>query len=119
MGATKVYLLFTLGLLLLVGQAQIGWTARGEVEKQNPSAVTETLRVMGKDVDYIVVGEEAMYVLPATTRITSLYGTSIDLNRLPTPCLAEITYSNWWKGTDKLPVVLDLKVRKVYRGASN
>ena len=119
MGATRVYLLFTVGLLMLVGQAEIGWTGRKEVKKQNPSAVTETLRVMGKEVDHIVVGEEPLYVVPAITRITSSYGTSIDLNRLRTPCLAEVTYSNWWKGTDKLPVVLHLKVKRVYRGASS
>ena len=119
MGATRVYLLFTVGLLILVGQAEIGWTGRKEIKKQSPSAVTETLRVMGKEVDHIVAGEEPMYVVPAITRITSLYGTSIDLNRLRTPCLAEVTYSNWWKGTDKLPVVLHLKVKKVYPGASS
>ena len=119
MGARKVYLLFTVGLLILVGQAEIGWTGREGVKKQNPPAITETLRVMGKDADHIVVGEEPMYVVPEITRITSIYGTSINLNRLRTPCLAEVTYSNWWKGTDKLPVVLHLKVKRVYRGASS
>jgi hypothetical protein len=73
---------------------------------------------MGKGADHIVIGEQPLYVVPEITKITSRYGTAIELRRLRTPCLAEVTYARWWKGTDKLPVVLHLKVKKVYRGAS-
>jgi hypothetical protein len=60
-----------------------------------------------------------LYVVPEITKITSRYGTAIELGRLRTPCLAEVTYARWWKGTDKLPVVLHLKVKKVYPGANS
>jgi hypothetical protein len=74
---------------------------------------------MGKGVDHIVVGEQPLYVVPEITKITSSRGTAIELDRLRTPCLAEVTYSRWFKGAKKLPVVLHLKVKKVYRGASS
>jgi len=119
MRVRKVCFFFTISLVLLAGQAQLGWTGRAEVEKQSALTVTETLRVMGKGADHIVVGEETLYVVPAITKITSSSGNAMDLKRLRTPCLADVTYARWWKGTDKLPVVLHLKVKKVYRGASS
>jgi len=119
MRVRKVCFFFTISLVLLAGQAHIGWTGRAEIEKQSALTVTESLRVMGKGVDHIVVGEETLYVVPAITKITSSSGMTMDLKRLRTPCLADVTYARWWKGTDKLPVVLHLKVKRVYRGASS
>jgi hypothetical protein len=74
---------------------------------------------MGKGADHIVIGEQPLYVVPGITKITSSYGTAIELSRLRTPCLAEVTYTRWLQGATKLPVVLHLKVKKVYRGASS
>ena len=119
MRVRKVFFFFTISLVLLAVQAHIGWTGRAEIEKQSALTVTESLRVMGKGADHIVVGEETLYVVPAITKITSSSGNAMDLKRLRTPCLADVTYARWWKGTDKLPVVLHLKVKKVYRGASS
>jgi hypothetical protein len=119
MRVRKVFFFFTISLVLLAVQAHIGWTGRAEIEKQSALTVTESLRVMGKGVDHIVVGEETLYVVPAITKITSSSGNAMDLKRLRTPCLADVTYARWWKGTDKLPVVLHLKVKRVYRGASS
>ena len=116
----KLCAVITLSLLLfIVGQAEIVVAGQPAAGKQGPEVVTETFRVMGKGVDHIVIGEQPLYVVPEITKITSSYGTDIELRRLRTPCLAEVTYARWWKGTDKLPVVLRLKVRKVYRGASS
>ena len=81
--------------------------------------MTEIFRVMGKGVDYIFVGEQSLYVVPATTKITDLNGTAIDLARLRTPCLAEVTYLRYYKGLEQQPVVLFLRVKKYYRGASS
>jgi hypothetical protein len=116
----KLCAVITLSLLLfIVGQAEIVLAGQPEAGKQGPEVVTETFRVMGKGVDHIVIGEQPLYVVPEITKITSSYGTDIELRRLRTPCLAEVTYARWWKGTDKLPVVLYLKVKRVYRGASS
>ena len=108
-----------LSLLFIVGQAEIVKAGQPPAGKQGPEVVTETFRVMGKGVDYIVIGEQPLYVVPEITKITSSYGTAIELDRLRTPCLAEVTYSRWYQGAKKLPVVLHLKVKKVYRGASS
>ena len=115
----KLCAVITLSLLFIVGQAEIVVAGQPPAGKQGPEVVTETLRVMGKGVDHIVVGEQPLYVVPEITKITSSYGTAISLKSLRTPCLAEVTYTRWMKGVDKLPVVLYLKVKKVYRGASS
>ena len=115
----KLCAVITLSLLFVVGQADIVLAGQPATGKQGPEVVTETLRVMGKGVDHIVVGEQPLYVVPEITKITSSRGTAIDLGRLRTPCLAEVTYSRWLQGASKLPVVLHLRVKKVYRGASS
>jgi len=115
----KLCAVIFLSLLFVVGQAEIVVAGQTPTGKQGPEVVTETLRVMGKGVDHIVIGEQPLYVVPEITKITSSHGTAIELRRLRTPCLAEVTYARWWKGTDKLPVVLHLKVKRVYRGASS
>ena len=115
----KLCAVITLSLLLVVGHAEIVLAGQPPAGKQGPEVVTETLRVMGKGVDHIVIGEQPLYVVPEITKITSSYGTTIELGRLRTPCLAEVTYSRWFQGAEKLPVVLRLKVKKVYRGASS
>jgi hypothetical protein len=115
----KLCAVITLSLLFIVGQADIVLAGQPPAGKQGPEVVTETLRVMGKGADHIVIGEQPLYVVPEITKITSSHGTAIELGRLRTPCLAEVTYARWWKGTDKLPVVLHLKVKRVYRGASS
>jgi len=115
----KLCAVITLSLLFIVGQAEIVVAGQPPAGKQGPEVVTETLRVMGKGVDHIVIGEQPLYVVPEITKITNSYGTAISLKSLRTPCLAEVTYTRWMKGVDKLPVVLYLKVKKVYRGASS
>ena len=115
----KLCAVITLSLLLVVGQAEIVLTDQPPAGKQGPEVVTETLRVMGKGADHIVIGEQPLYVVPGITKITSSHGTDIELRRLRTPCLAEVTYSRWLQGATNLPVVLHLKVKKVYRGASS
>ena len=115
----KLCAVITLSLLFVLGQAEIVKAGQPPAGKHGPEVVTETLRVMGKGVDHIVVGEQPLYVLPEITKITSRYGTDIELRRLRTPCLAEVTYSRWYRGVENLPVVLEVKVKKVYRGASS
>jgi len=115
----KLCAVITLSLLFIVGQAGIVKAGQPPTGKHGPEVVTETFRVMGKGVDHIVIGEQHLYVVPEITKITSSYGTIIKLSRLRTPCLAEVTYSRWFQGAEKLPVVLRLKVKKVYRGASS
>jgi hypothetical protein len=115
----KCCAVITLSLLLIAGQAEMVLAGQPLAGKQGPEVVTETLRVMGKGVDHIVIGEQHLYVVPEITKITSSYGTAIELGRLRTPCLAEVTYTRWLQGAKKLPVVMHLKVKKVYRGASS
>ena len=115
----KLCAVIFLSLLFVVGQADIVLAGQPATGKQGPEVVTETLRVMGKGSDHIVIGEQPLYVVPEITKITSSYGTAISLRSLRTPCLAEVTYTRWMKGVDKFPVVLHLKVKKVYRGASS
>ena len=114
----KLCAVITLSLLFALGQAEIVKADQPPAGKHGPEVVTETLRIMGKASDHIVVGEQHLYVVPEITKITGRYGTEIELRRLRTPCLAEVTYSRWYKGVKKLPVVLHLKVKKVYPGAS-
>ena len=116
----KLCAVITLSLLFILGQAEIVKAGQQPpTGKHGPEVVTETLRVMGKGVDHIVIGEQHLYVVPEITKITSRYGTDIELRRLRTPCLAEVTYSRWYQGAKKLPVVLHLTVKKVYPGASS
>lgn len=111
MSARKIFLVFGLTLILGVGQASIGIAGQGQPEKRSGMVMTETLQVMGKGTDYILIGEEPLYVAPEITKITTRSGTAISLERLRTPCLAEVTYTSWMKGVEKLPVVLYLKVK--------
>ena len=115
----KIVVVFLLTLFLGAGQAILNFTAHGEPGKNSGAAVTEILHIMGKGSDYIVVAEEPLYIVPHITKITDRYGKTISLNRLRTPCLAEVTYAHWLKGVDKLPVVVYLKVKKVKLGASS
>jgi hypothetical protein len=114
----RICLVLALSLLLAVGQVVIGLAGETQPSKQAKLVDTEVLRVMGKGVDHIYVGEEPLYVVPEITKITNAYGSTISLGRLRTPCLAEVTYARWMEGVNKLPVVLYLKVRRVYRGAT-
>jgi hypothetical protein len=115
----KLCAVIFLSLLFVVGQAEIVKAGQPPAGKHGPEVVTETLRVMGKGGDHIVVGEQHLYVVPEITKITSRYGTDIELRRLRTPCLAEVTYSRWYQGAKQVPVVLKLIVKKLYPGASS
>ena len=115
----KLSVVLALIILLAGGAVKIGFTGQRQPTNKEPPSFTETLRVMGKGVDHIVVGEQPLYVVPEITKITGVYGTAIDLGRLKTPCLAEVTYVRWFKGVEKQPVVLHLRVKKVFRGASS
>lgn len=115
----KLSVVLALTIVLIVGVVKLGYSGQQYLTKNEPPAVTEILRVMGKGVDHIVVGEQPLYVVPEITKITGVYGTAIDLGRLKTPCLAEVTYVRWLEGVEKEPVVLHLRVKKVFRGASS
>jgi len=117
--ARKLSVVLALTILLIGGAVKIGLSGQGRLDKKESPGVTEIIRVMGKGVDYIVVGEQPLYVVPKITKITGVYGTPIDLGRLKTPCLAEVTYVRWFEGVEKQPVVLHLRVKKVLRGASS
>jgi len=117
--ARKIILVFGLTLLLGASQAIIGFAGQGQPQKRAGMVMTETLQVMGKGPDYILVGETSLYVAPKITKITSRNGTAISLKRLRTPCLAEVTYASWLPGVDKHPVVLELKVKRTKSGATS
>jgi len=106
-------------ILLLSGQERIVSAGQARIQSKNSSIVTEVLRVSGKGADHIVVGEQRLYVIPGISSLASSTGTAIELRRLRTPCLAEVSYVGWIKGVEKQPVVLHLKVKKVYPGASS
>ena len=114
----KICLVVVLSLLLAAAQVMIGSAAQDNPAKQAKLVFTETLRIMDKGVDCIYVDEQPLYVLPEITKITNRYGTTISLDRLRTPCLAEVTYARWMKGVNNLPVVVELKVIKVYPNAT-
>ena len=114
----KIFFVFGLTLILGAGQAVIGFAGQGQPQKRSGMVMTETLQVMGKGTDYILIGEEPLYVAPEITKITTRSGTAITLQRLRTPCLAEVTYARWMKGVEKLPVVLYLKVKSTKWGAT-
>jgi len=115
----KILFVFGLTLFLGAGQAIIGFAGQGQPLKRTGMVTTETLQIMGKGLDYILVGEEPLYVAPEITKITSRDGTAISLKRLRTPCLAVVTYTRWMQGVEKLPVVLELKVKSTKWGASS
>ena len=117
--ARKIFLVFGLTLFLVVGQAIIGFAGQAQPQKRSGMVMTETLQVMGKGTDYILIGEEPLYVTPEITKITTRSGMAISLKRLRTPCLAEVTYARWMKGVDRLPVVLYLKVKSAKWGATS
>ena len=117
--ARKILLVFGLTLFLGAGQAIIGFAGQGQPLNRSGMAETETLQIMGKGLNYILIGEERLYVAPEITKITSRSGTAISLKRLRIPCLAEVTYTRWMKGVAKLPVVLELKVKSTKWGASS
>ena len=118
--ARKILLVFALTTFLVAGQAIIiGFPGHAQPQKRSGMVMTETLQVMGKGTDYILIGEEPLYVTPEITKITTRSGTAISLQRLRTPCLAEVTYARWMKGVDKLPVVLYLKVKSAKWGATS
>lgn len=118
MSTRKICLVLALSLLLAAGQVMIVSAGQDNPAKQPKSVSTETLRIMDKGVDCIYVGEQPLYILPEITKITNTYGTTISLDRLRTPCLAEVTYARWMKGVNKLPVVVELKVKSVNRNAT-
>ena len=118
MRVRHVLTILVVALLLAVGQGQTGLAGQKQESKKEDLGVTQNLRIMGKGADHIVVGEKPLYVLPGISKITDISGSTIRLARLRTPCLAEVNYARWIKGVKKLPVVLHLKVKKVYRGAS-
>ena len=106
-------------LLLIVGSHErVGSAGQARTQNSDPSSVTEVLRVLGKGTDHIVVGEQRLYVIPGISSLVSTSGTSIELSRLRTPCLAEVSYVPAMKGVEKHPVVLRLKVKRVYSGAN-
>ena len=83
--ARKILLVFSLTLFLGTGQATFGLAGQGELQNRSGMVMTETLQVMGKGLDHIVIGEESLYVAPGITKITSRNGTAIDLRNLRTP----------------------------------
>ena len=119
MSTAKICLVLALSLVLAAaGQVTIGLAGQENPAKEVQLLSTETLRIMDKGVDCIYVGEQPLYVLPEITKITNKYGTTISLDRLRIPCLAEVTYARWVKGVDKLPVVVELKVKRTFGNAT-
>ena len=110
--------IIVLSLLLASFQPELGRAEQARDLREAETAVTETLRVMGKASDRIVVGEEHLYVVSGVTRITKPNGALIDLDSLRTPCQAEVTYTRWMKGVKKAPVALHVHVVKEYPNAS-
>jgi len=110
--------ILVLSLLLATVPLEFTRAEQARALREGEMALTETLRVMGKGPDSIVVGEEHLYVVPGVTRITNANGTLIDLASLRTPCQAEVTSTRWMKGVKKGPVALHIHVVKEYPGAS-
>jgi hypothetical protein len=110
--------ILVLSLLLAAASMELTWAEQPGAPRQGEMAEKETLRVMAKGPDSIVVGEEHLYVVPAVTRITNLNGAVMSLSSLRTPCQAEVTYTRWVKGVKKGPVALHIRVLKEYPGAS-
>jgi hypothetical protein len=118
MRAQTICGILVLSLLLASAPIQSGWAEQAKARRPGDMTVTETLRVMGKGSDSIVVGEEHFYVVPDVTRITNPSGALMSLASLRTPCQAEVTYTRWMKGVKKGPVALHIHVVKEYPGAS-
>jgi len=118
MSTRKICLVLALSLLLAASQVMIGLAGQEKPARQAKLVFTETLRIMDKGVDCIYVDEQPLYVLPEITKITNKYGTTISLDRLRTPCLAEVTYAKWMEDANKLPVVVELRVKREYRNAT-
>lgn len=119
MSGRKYLVIVAFSVLLLIGSHErVGSAGQARTQNSDPSSVTEVLRVLGKGTDHIVVGEQRLYVIPGISSLVSTSGTSIELSRLRTPCLAEVSYVPAMKGVEKHPVVLHLKVKRVYSGAS-
>ena len=110
--------ILVLSLLLVTAAMELTWAEQPGAHRPGEMALTETLRVMGKGPDSIVVGEEHLYVVSGVTRITNANGVLIDLASLRTPCQAEVTSTRWMKGVRKGPVALHIHVVKEYPGAS-
>lgn len=119
MPGRKLIVVIAFTMLFVGGQVTTGSTGRTRTQTKDSSSVTEVLRVMGKGVDHIVVGEQRLYVVPEISSLVNSYGNAIELRRLRTPCLAEVSYVRWLEGVEKQPVVLHLKVKRVYPGASS
>jgi len=115
----KLIVVISFIVLLLGGQEKIASSGQARFQSKNSSTVTEVLRVQGKGTDHIVVGEQRLYVIPGISSLVNTYGTAIDLRRLRTPCLAEVSYVDWMKGVEKQPVVLYLREKRVYPDASS
>jgi hypothetical protein len=118
MRAHTICAILVLSLLLATAPMGLTWAEQVKAHREGEMALTETLRVMGKGPDSIVVGEEHLYVVSGLTRITNANGALIDLASLRTPCQAEVTYTRWMKGVKKGPVALHIHVVKEYPGAS-
>ena len=118
MSTRKICLVLALSLLLVAAQVMIGSAGQDNPAKEAKLVSTETLRIMDKGVECIFIGEQPLYVIPEITKITNRYGTTISLDRLRTPCLAEVTYARWMEGVSQLPVVVELKVKRVSRNAT-
>jgi hypothetical protein len=111
-------MILVMTLILVTGSGEIGQTEQKEGADQEGLGITQTLRIMGKGTDHIVVGEKPLYILPRISKITDISGRTVSLASLRVPCLAEVSYARWMRGVKQLPVVLNLKVKKVYRGSS-
>jgi hypothetical protein len=118
MSTRKICLVLALSLLLAAGQVMIGSAGQKTSGTQAKLVSTETLRIMDKGVDCIYVAEQPLYIVPEVTKIINKYGTTIKFSRLRTPCLAEVTYARWMKGVTKLPVVVELKVKRTFGNAT-
>ena len=118
MRAQAIFGILALSLLLATAPVELTWAEQVRAHREGEMALTQTLRVMGKGPDSIVVGEEHLYVVPDVTRITNPNGALMNLGSLRTPCQAEVTYTRWMKGVKKGPVALHIHVVKEYPGAS-
>ena len=79
-----IFTILVVALLFAVGQGQTGLAVQKQKPKQEDLGVTQTLRIMGKGSDHIVVGEKPLYVLPKISKITDRNGSTIRLGRLRT-----------------------------------
>jgi hypothetical protein len=118
MRVRMIYAIFVLGLILAGARADLACAEQAQARREAENVDKQTVRVMAKGPDSIVVGEEHLYVVPKVTRITDSAGALMDLGSLRTPCQAEVSYTRWMKGIKKAPVALHVHVLKEYPGAS-